>query len=126
MVRLRALFRTAAEQSAQLLLGAIDHGGGFGDDLALKFELSEQIELLAGGIEREPVSVGDRQSRRLGIVFDRVVLPILDQGEFRPGGERPIVLIAFGRGGRSPADTGGDQVERQPAVPAGDVLPKPP
>ena len=36
-----------AEEGAQLLLGPVDHGGGFGDDLAAKFELAEEIELLA-------------------------------------------------------------------------------
>src|ERR1700730_8653754 len=125
MVRLRALFRTAAEQSAQLLLGAIDHRGPFGYHHAFKFSLTEEIELLAGRVEREPVAIGDRQRCRLRVVIDRVVLPILDQRELRLGSERPIVLVALGRCGRSPADAGGNQVEGEPAVPAGDVLPNP-
>ena len=63
--RLNPLFRTAADEGAQLLLGPVNHGGGFRNDLTAKFELAEEIELLAGGIERKPVAVSDRQGRRL-------------------------------------------------------------
>ena len=47
MGRLVLLFRAAAKECAQLLFGPSDNGRRFGDDLAAKFELAEEIELLA-------------------------------------------------------------------------------
>ena len=63
--RLRALFRRVAEERRELLLGAVDHGGAASLTISSpKFELPEEVDLLARGVERKPVAVGDGQSRR--------------------------------------------------------------
>src|SRR5262249_6417230 len=122
---LASLFRPAADERAQLLLSPADHGGGFGDDLAVEFELAKEIELLLRGVERKPIAVCYRERRRLGIVFDRVFLAFFDQREFGAGGDRPVmVLIAsLDRHAGGPSDAPGHQRERKPAFSSGHVLP---
>ena len=45
--RLQPLFGTTADQSMELLLGAIDDGGDFGNAFTSEFQLTKEIELLA-------------------------------------------------------------------------------
>jgi hypothetical protein len=45
--RLQPLFGTTADQGMELLLGAIDYGGGFGNNVTSEIQLTKKIELLA-------------------------------------------------------------------------------